>query len=233
MITAKKILENLKAHADPAEAKKSSRYFKAGPGGYAMGDQFLGLALTDVRHAAKKYRESSWDELDRLIQSKYHEARATALSILTEKYKSEPEGAFKFYIAHTAWINNWDLVDMSAGKIVGAFCYETNDVGPIRKLAASGHLWSERIAIISTMPLIKRGEFKLTLELAVKFLKHKHDLIHKAVGWMLREIGKRNEKKLTAFLDQYAGKLPRTALRYSLEKLTPEQRKQYMEMKRG
>lgn len=233
MITAKMVFDDLKSHANPAAAEQSFRYFKAGPGGYAYGDQFLGLTLIDVRNAVKKYKDISFDELDKLIQNKYHEARTTAISICVEKYKKEPKAVFDFYLAHTDWINNWDLVDISADKIVGAYCYAQNDFRPIKKLAASGHLWSERIAIISTMYLIKRGEFELTKELAVKFLKHKHDLIHKAVGWMLREIGKMDEHELTSFLDQYAGKLPRTALRYSLEKLSPEMRKHYMEMERS
>lgn len=225
-------MDDLKSHANPVEAEKSARYFKAGPGGYAAGDQFLGLTLINVRGAVKKYRDIPLSELDKLIQNKYHEARTTAVLILVDNYKKQPDDVFKFYLAHTQWINNWDLVDISADKIIGAYCYDKNDFKPIKKLAGVGHLWSERIAIISTMYLIKRGEFALTKELAVKFLNHKHDLIHKSMGWMLREIGKMNERELTDFLDQYAGKLPRTALRYSLEKLTPEQRKHYMDMER-
>ncbi|WP_428898098.1 3-methyladenine DNA glycosylase AlkD [Parelusimicrobium proximum] len=219
-------------HADKKKAADMQRFFKTGKGEYAEGDIFLGLSTAVVRGAANKYyKDIPLSELEALLQSPVHDHRSCALAMLRKKYerKNAPDKKeiADLYLRNTEHINNWDLVDISAPHITGPYFYG-GDKKILWKLAKSGNLWEERIAIMSTMYNIQQKDFALTLELAEYFLTHKHDLIHKASGWMLREAGKRDESVLLAFLDKHSKVMPRTMLRYAIEKLTPAQRAHYM-----
>ena len=224
---------DIKKLASPAKAKVLQRFFKTAPGQYGAGDIFLGLMVPQQRVLENKY----WDkltlaDLDKLIKSKIHEHRLIALLILSKQFtisKIEKDRfkIYKFYLAHTKYINNWDLVDLSAPNIVGRFLLD-KDRKILYKLAKSKDLWERRIAILATFTFLKNGETKDAVAIAKNLLIDEHDLIHKATGWMLREMGKRcGEKYLTAFLDANIKKMPRTALRYSIERLPEKQRKYY------
>ncbi|MCL2389754.1 MAG: DNA alkylation repair protein [Elusimicrobia bacterium] len=231
MNTLNKVIKELMSMEDKASAEHCLRFFKCGKGEYGEGDMFLGLTSPQIKAISKKYYNTlTLAEIEKLLQNKYHDARAAALSMLVERFEKgiDTKKIFNLYLKNVSYINNWDLVDISCYKIVGRFVYENKCYSVLDKLANSGHLWSERIAIVSNMYLIKRGEFAKIKEFAVKFINHKHDLIHKAVGWLLREMGKKDEVELCVFLDKYAKKMPRTALRYAIEKFTPERRKHYM-----
>lgn len=209
------------------------RFFKCGPGEYGEGDRFLGVVVPDVRAVAKKNTFASLDDLTLLLESQWHEARLCALLILLAQCrKSVPKEAFRFYLAHTDRINNWDLVDLSAPGIVGRYILDNpREREVIYSLADSQSLWEQRIAVVSTLALIREGQFDDTYALAVKLMSHPHDLMHKAVGWMLREAGKRDQPRLELFLDEYAPSMPRTALRYSIEKFPEPLRQHYLRMK--
>lgn len=194
--------------------------------------------MVQINAMVKEYAPlMSLEEVEKLLHSKFHEARTLAVSILVKKYeKAKKDAAFRkeivsLYLRNVKYINNWDLVDISAYKILGAYAFETNDSSILYKLSDSKHLWSERMSVISCMYFIKRDRFEDIKIMAEKFLNHKHDLMHKVVGWMLRETGKRDIEELRGFLDKHAATMPRTMLRYSLEKLSPEERKKYMQMK--
>lgn len=220
-------LLNLK---DEEQAKHLMQFFKTGKGQYGEGDKFLGIRVPVTRSIVKKYCDKTTTvQLQEMLNSPYHEIRLCALLIMVSKYeKNCDENIVNLYIKNVNNINNWDLVDLSAHKIVGKHYLKTHDRAIIENLAKSGHLWSERIAVVSQWSVVKNGEFDLLLELCEKFLTHEHDLMHKATGWMLREAGKKDEKVLLGFLDKHAKVMPRTMLRYSIEKLTPQQRKFYM-----
>ncbi|WP_415063966.1 DNA alkylation repair protein [Bdellovibrio sp.] len=219
---------------DPDRAKNLRRFFKTGKGEYGEGDLFVGLNVPQSRSLAKKYATLSLREIQTLLKSKIHEERLIALFILVGKYsrgsQRDQEKIYKFYLKNTKYINNWDLVDLSAERIVGAYLYD-KDRKVLRRLATSSSLWERRIAVLSTFHFIKHQESQETLRLAKVLLKDEHDLIHKAVGWMLREVGKRVSKKdLKGFLDVHAAKMPRTMLRYALEHLSPQERRHYMDL---
>ncbi|MBP0019973.1 MAG: DNA alkylation repair protein [Cyanobacteria bacterium SBLK] len=220
--------------ANPQKAKELSRFFKTGKGEYGEGDVFLGITVPQQRKIAKKYKTLSLAEIETLLNSKIHEYRFTALVILCERFSKADRQTqtkiFQFYLARSDRVNNWDLVDTSAYKIVGSFLYEKN-CSVLYDLARSQNLWQQRISIIATYYFIKRDRFVETLELSKVLLNHPHDLIHKAVGWMLREVGKRDEATEKAFLDKYAAQMPRTMLRYAIEKFPPEERKAYLQQK--
>lgn len=220
-------LLNLK---DEEQAKHLMQFFKTGKGQYGEGDKFLGIRVPQTRNIVKKYYNNiNFDQIQEMLDSPYHEIRLCALLIMVSLYKkNNDERIVKLYIKNVNNINNWDLVDLTAPKIIGTYYLKTHDRTIIDNLADSGHLWSERIAVVSQWSVVKNGEFDLLLELCEKFLTHKHDLMHKATGWILREAGKKDEKVLLGFLDKHAKVMPRTMLRYSIEKLTPEQRKFYM-----
>ena len=220
-----------KANADKADFFPS--FFKTGPGEYGEGDCFLGVSVPDQRAIAKEARDLSTAELKKLLRSKWHECRLTAIFILVMQFNRSKEPTrrelVEFFLANLEGVNNWDIVDSSAQKILGAYSMEVPEYRKrIEQLAASGHLWRERIAVIATQVQIKQGDFSLILKLAKRFLNHEHDLIHKAVGWMLREMGGKDIQPLLAFLDLNAKRMPRTMLRYAIEKLPEEQRKRYM-----
>ena len=224
----KKELQHL---ADLDRAKILQRFFKTGKGEYGEGDIFLGITLPEQRKVAKKYQALSLKQLQALISSKYHEHRLISLMVLDIKYSKSDETEKKvivdFYLKNTKHINNWDLVDLSAYKILGEHLLE-RDRKILYKLAESENIWERRIAIISTFRFIKNNEFKDTLKISDILLADKHDLIHKAVGWMLRETGKRNLEIEEAFLKKHYKKMPRTMLRYAIEKFNPDKRRTYL-----
>ncbi|MCG3148690.1 MAG: hypothetical protein PCFJNLEI_02135 [Verrucomicrobiae bacterium] len=211
--------------ANPTRAVVSQRFFKTGPGEYAEGDRFLGLTVPQIRSFVKQYRELSFRDTCRLLRSPIHEERLLALLLLVEANRrgdaTQRRQIYRCYLANTRYINNWDLVDSSAEHIVGS-----QSGAPLSKLARSASLWERRIAIIATFHFIKRGEFAPTLRIARQLLGDEHDLIHKAVGWMLREVGKRDLPALEGFLQEHHRRMPRTMLRYAIERL-PERRRQW------
>jgi 3-methyladenine DNA glycosylase AlkD len=226
------IINEIKSLSNKKYADHHSKFFKTGKGEYGEGDLFYGLKVPEIRNITKKYYKLiNLKEIDSLIKNAFHEIRLTALIILVLKYpkssQKEQEQIFNLYIDNVKYINNWDLVDLSAPNIVGNFLYNKN-YEILYNLAQSGYLWSERISVIATFYFIKQGEYSHTVKLAEYFLTHKHDLMHKAAGWMLREVGKRDIDELYSFLDKFHKTMPRTMLRYSIEKLSPEKRAFYM-----
>lgn len=226
-----KALETLK---NPEKAVAMASFFKTGKGQYAEGDVFWGLTAPEIKRIAKQYyKQIPLMEVKKLLDSPVHESRSVGLQCLVMRYNksdiAQRKDLAEFYLQNITAVNNWDLVDTTAPYILGAWEYENNETAKIWSLARSQNLWKERIAVVSTWYFIRRDVFEPTIELSEYFLSHKHDLMHKACGWMLREVGKRNEKVLTGFLDKYSRQMPRTMLRNSLERLTPEQRRYYMQ----
>lgn len=237
MTDLQKITNDLNKLANKPQASILQRFFKTAPGQYGAGDVFLGIKVPVQRKIAKKYSYLNLKDLKALLESKIHEFRLVALLILVEQYEKAAdlktkEKIVKFYLSQRLRINNWDLVDLSVYKILGDWLLlRTSELKILDKLASSKNLWERRIAIIATFAFIKKGQAKETLNLAKKLLKDEHDLIHKAVGWMLREVGKRvSKKKLLIFLDQNSKNMPRTALRYAIEHLSPSEREYYLKM---
>ena len=230
-MTAAVIFSELQSLGTPEKAAHLSRFFKTGPGQYGEGDRFLGVVVPQIRSIAKAHLSTPFSELQHLLDSPWHEVRLCALFILVYRFKrkstSEEErtAIFRFYLKNAHRCNNWDLVDFTCCDIVGEYLVD-KDRSILYRLAASENLWEQRIAIVSTWAFIRRDDFVDTLSLAKRFIPHKHDLIHKAVGWMLREVGKRNRQTLTDFLEEYATRLPRTTLRYAIEHY-PETERQY------
>lgn len=228
-----KIIEDLKSYENPERAKASERYFKTGKGEYGEGDIFLGVRVPVLREIARKYPDTSMEDLQTLLNSRIHENRFVALVMLVNKYKKAKKNhvermrIFQFYLKNTGRINNWDLVDVSAPKIVGDFSItDGNEI--IRHLAKSNNLWEKRIAIISTFAFIAKRNFGETLAISDMLLHDDHDLIHKAVGWALREVGKKNLGILEIFLNTRYKEMPRTMLRYAVEKMPEDKRKKYL-----
>lgn len=232
-IKAEQIRAEIESYSTPAKKEFLPYFFKTGKGQYGEGDKFLGTVVPDIRKVAKKQKDIPFDELKILLDSEYHECRLCALLILVERFKktkdeNERKGIVDFYLSQTARINNWDLVDLSAKDIVGEYFADREDRSVLYQLADSSLLWDQRIAVISTYAFIRRGDLKDIISLSRKLMSHKHDLMHKAIGWMLREAGKRDKQVLCDFLDVYSKQMPRTMLRYSIEKLSPEERAYYM-----
>lgn len=221
------VVSDLQEFASPAKAKSSAWFFKTGKGQYGEGDQFIGVTVPLQRMVAKKYKDLPLKDIDQLLNSPIHEHRLTALFILVGQYKKLPARVYDFYLKHTTKINNWDLVDSSASYIVGEWLMD-KDRTILYKLARSKNLWERRIAIIATGAFIKNKEFKDTFAIAELLLHDDHDLIHKAVGWMLREVGKRDQKAEEAFLKKYYKTMPRTMLRYAIEKFSEDKRHEYL-----
>lgn len=221
-------LENI--HKLLKEAPRSndpSLFFKTTPGHYAEHDRFLGIPVPSLRQIAKKHSALPLTDIQTLLASPYNEERLLALFILAHQYKKSPEPTYQFYLKNLAHVNNWNLVDSSAHLIIGAHLY-TKDKSLLLTLANSKNLWEKRIAIIATLYFIKKDQLDWTFKIAEILLHDTHDLIHKAVGWMLREAGKRNEDELTLFLDIHHAQMPRTMLRYSIEKYPPDIRARYL-----
>lgn len=226
--------EALHKLANPRKAKKLAGYFKTEKGEYAEGDIFLGVTVPEVRKIAAAYQNLAFDDVRTLLQSKIHEERLIALLILVYSFSKSSElqkkEIFKFYLEHTHFINNWDLVDLSAPKIVGAFLLNEKNRKILSRLAHSNNLWERRIAMVSTYEFIfANKEYGETFAIADILLPDRNDLIQKAVGWMLREVGKRiSEKKEREYLDKNYKKMGRTALRYAIERFSPGVRVKYL-----
>lgn len=229
-----KYQQTLAKHANQAQAKVLQRFFKTDPGQYGAGDIFLGIKVPIQREIAKHYSKLTLAELQQLLGSKIHEHRLGALFILIAQYQKGDNKIksriFKFYLKNSKQINNWDLVDSSAPNIVGDFLLNKSKA-TIYKLARSNNLWEKRISIIATFTFIRNNDFKDTLKIAKLLLSDSHDLIHKAVGWMLREVGKRDQSVEEQFLEKYSTKMPRTMLRYAIEKFSENKRKYYLARK--
>lgn len=235
--TSEQLAIELARYASVQNAMILQRFFKTGPGQYGEGDIFIGTKMGPVRAVAKQYKDLDIKELKKLLTSKIHEHRMTSLIIAVDQYKKAGQDykqeLYDFYIwgLNNGYINNWDLVDVTAEYIVGEHLKYKNKES-LYKMAKGGSLWHKRVAIISTFAYIKRGEFTETLAIADILLGDKHDLIQKAVGWMLREVGKRvDEQVLCRYLDQHAPQMPRTMLRYAIERLRPEDRQKYLQLK--
>jgi 3-methyladenine DNA glycosylase AlkD len=231
------MLEKLKKEfsklANPDKARNLEKYFKTGKGEYAEGDKFLGIVVPEQRKLVKKYAALlSLEEIQELLNTKIHEYRLTALLILVKQYQKADEKIkkqiFDFYLKNTKNINNWDLVDLSSRDIVGNYLLD-KDKSILYQLANSKDLWEKRIAIISTSEFIRKSQFDDTIKISEILLKDKHDLIHKAVGWMLREVGKRNQEILESFLKKHHKIMPRTMLRYAIEKFPENKRKAFLD----
>lgn len=221
----------LRELADPEISERSKRFFKTGPGEYGEGDHFLGIRVPKIREVARYFKELSLSDAERLLHSKFHEERLCALIILVNQTKKadpkELEKIYQLYLNNTAYINNWDLVDTSAEHIMGRYLAD-KDRTILYILAKSNDLWERRISIMSTFHFIKNNDFDDTLKIAELLLNDKHDLIHKATGWMLREVGKRKIEAEKDFLDRHIQNMPRTMLRYAIEKMLEGTRKSYL-----
>jgi hypothetical protein len=233
---ASAIIGRLRRAGDPVRAKFLPTFFKTGPGQYGEGDRFLGLTMPQVRQFGAEFRDLSLGEIEVLLESPWHEVRTLALVILVRRYRRgsvvEQGEIFRLYLGRTDRINNWDLVDISAPGIVGAHLL-TRSRRLLARLARSSSVWERRIAIVATYRFIQDGQFDDTLSIAERLLADRHDLIHKGVGWMLREVGKRDEQVLRRFLDRHAPVLPRTALRYAIERLPEADRRRYLAARRS
>ncbi|MFA6437396.1 MAG: DNA alkylation repair protein [Candidatus Paceibacterota bacterium] len=228
------IKKELDLHSNKEKARNYARFFKTSKGEYGEGDRFIGVVVPVQRKIAKKYyKDLSLAQIQKLISSPIHEYRLTALMILTYRYPKstdiEREEMVKFYLKNTKYINNWDLVDCSAHKIIGAWLLKRPEQKKVLyELAKSKNLWERRIAIISTFAFIKESQFDDALKISMILLYDKHDLIHKAVGWMLREVGKKNQAMEEEILKRYCQIMPRTMLRYAIEHFSEEKRRFYM-----
>lgn len=230
-MTAQDARQKLKSLASPATAKVSATFFKTGPGQYGEGDIFIGIKIPVLRQVAKGFKGLSLTEIDSLLQSPIHEERMLALLILVSSVERGDEAyhkqAFDFYSSRTQYVNNWDLVDTSAPAIVGGYL-----VGkarkPLLKWAKSKVLWERRIAIVATQYFIRRDDFSDTLTISKLLMSDPEDLLHKATGWMLRQVGKRHQPTLVEFLNEHSSNMPRTMLRYAIERLSAEQREGFL-----
>lgn len=228
------IKKELKQLGNKEYATRLQKYFKTGKGEYGEGDKFLGIQVPVLRKAAKKYNNIAISEAHKLLKSPFHEERLCSLLILRDLFKKsenkDKKNIYALYLKNTKFINNWDLVDASARDIIGAYLFNRNKK-PIYMLAKSKNIWERRISIMATSYFIGKNKFNDTLKIAGILLEDKEDLIHKAVGWLLREIGNRNIKTEEAFLKKYYNKMPRTMLRYAIEKFPENKRKGYLNSK--
>jgi 3-methyladenine DNA glycosylase AlkD len=230
------LLAALEAEGCPEKKQFFPQFFQAHQGGYGEGDRFLGVVVPTIRRVARQYAELPEPELRQALRSPWHECRMAALFILTQRYERAKRDAdrqqhcIELYLAHLDYVNNWDLVDCSASKLLGHYVVaHPTSRSELTTLLRSGHLWRQRVAVVATLAQIRTGDFRDLLTFAQMLCSHPHDLIHKAVGWMLREMGKRDPAALRSFLDQSAPQMPRTMLRYAIEKLPPEERRRYMQ----
>ena len=232
---AHEVKKELREHSEEEKAKSFPHFFKTGKEGYAENDRFIGVTVPNQRKVAKKYKELPLGEVQKLLRSKIHEERLTALLILTYKFEKANDrdriSIKDFYLMNTKWVNNWDLVDSSAHKILGRYLLDMKDRKILYELARSKDLWERRISIVATWWFIRDGQLNDTFKLSEILLGDEHDLIHKAVGWMLREAGQKDHKWLEDFLKKHYKTMPRTMLRYSIEKFSENTRKRYLEGK--
>ena len=234
-MTAHEIQKRLRQIANPETAKVAQHFFKTGPGQYGEGDIFLGIKVPMLRELAKEYKDIEFAEAEKLLHSEIHEERSFALMLWLKLYShknasAQKELIFHRYLANTDWINNWDLVDSTAPHIVGDFLF-ARDRKILYQLAKSGSLWERRISIIATQYFIRKNDFADTLKIAALHLNDREDLMHKACGWMLREVGERELKPLEEFLEKHFQKMPRTMLRYAIEKFPNAKRKFWLNRK--
>ncbi|GHS88561.1 DNA alkylation repair protein [Bacteroidia bacterium] len=229
------VLEELLSMKNQEKAEFLRRFFKTGKGQYGEGDILLGLTVPMVRDIVRRCSPLPLIEIRKLVHSKYHEVRLAGLLLLCKQFKKAPpttqQQIYDFYLENARCANNWDLVDVTCRDVIGAYLLDKTDRSILRQLADSDNLWEQRIAIVSTWTFIKYGQFDDTLALSKQLMHHPHDLIHKAVGWMLREVGKKDKIVHWEFLETYATQLPRTALRYAIEHFAPEDRQYFMQMK--
>jgi 3-methyladenine DNA glycosylase AlkD len=230
-MTSQEIQKNIRKLANKDKAKVLQGFFKTGPGQYGEGDVFLGITVPVLRKLAKECRDTSVADMTRLLQSSIHEERLFALFLLVGAYDrgdaAERKNIYSLYLRNTRFINNWDLVDLSAPNIVGQHLLD-KDRKPLYRFATSRDLWKKRIAILATFAFIRQDDFKDALKISQLLLVDEHDLIHKAVGWMLREVGKRDLQAEERFLKQHYRRMPRTALRYAIERFPERKRKKYL-----
>jgi len=230
-MSLKKLKFDLRKYSNKKKAEILQRFFKTGPTEYAEGDIFLGITVPMLRILSKQYQCLAFNETLQLLKSRIHEERLLSLLILILKYRkvdlSEKRKIYKAYLNHSKYVNNWDLVDVTAKHIVGVFL-EDKDRAPLYKLARSDSLWERRIAILSTLHFIENNDFEDTLKIAEILILDPHDLIHKAVGWMLREVGKRDRDSEERFLKKYYTAMPRTMLRYAVERFPESKRQAYL-----
>jgi 3-methyladenine DNA glycosylase AlkD len=233
-MSVKEIQKKLKSLGNKEKAKKHQGFFKTGQGEYGEGHVFIGITVPELRKLAKEYKTIGINEIKQLLKSEIHEERLLSLFLLIHRYSKgdEPEKKriYELYLKNTKFINNWDLVDSSAGHIVGAFLFDKSKK-PLYDLVKSNNLWERRISIISTFYFIKRNQFSDTLKISKILLSDKEDLIHKAVGWMLREVGKRDMSVEENFLKNHYKNMPRTMLRYAIEKFPESKRQEYLKGK--
>ena len=229
------ILEALQFLSSPEKKEFLPYFFKTGKGEYAGGDKFIGVVVPDSRKLVKEYwQKAELSDVQEILKSEFHEMRLVALLILVNKFekskdKTEQKKLVDFYLKNTKYINNWDLVDLSCYKLLGRYCFENQKDDILRELSNSDNMWEKRIAIVATMHHIKKGKsFDLTQELVLNNLNHPHDLMHKANGWLLREIGNKDEEVLLDFLKIYYQNMPRTTLRYAIEKLDEDLRQDFL-----
>jgi 3-methyladenine DNA glycosylase AlkD len=226
------IVKELNNVSSKEKAEILQRFFKTGKGEYGEGDRFIGVVVPDIRKLCKKYYKTlKFDDLDFFVKNSIHEYRLFGLLVLTYQYEKanekERKEIFDYYLRNSKYVNNWDLVDLTAPKIVGEYLKE-KDRSVLYKLVKRKNLWEQRIAILSTFTFIRDNQFVEILDFSAMLINHKHDLIHKALGWMLREVGKREKDVLISFLDTHASNMPRVMLRYAIEKLSEEERKIYL-----
>lgn len=231
-VTAEEVVAELLAMRDPARAELQKRYFKTGPGQYGEGDEFLGIGVPVLRKRSRALRAIALSEVLELLYSPYHEARLLAVLAMVEQYQrgnqESRQHVYDLYLENAQRINNWDLVDSSAEHIIGAHLLG-RDRKVLKKLARSKSIWERRIAVLSTFHFIRNGEFQDSLELAEFLIDDREDLVHKAVGWMLREVGRRDRQELDEFLSLHYERMPRTMLRYAIEKHEPGERRRYLD----
>lgn len=234
-MSLEELKKELKSKANPQKARLLQGFFKTGKGEYGEGDIFLGVVVPETRKTAIKFKSLPLNSVEELLKSKIHEERLCALLLLVHNYKQANKNKnektkkeiYDFYLKSTKYINNWDLVDLSCHQIIGDYLQDKNK-SILYELAKSENIWERRISIISAFASIRNNDFNDVISISEILLKDKHDLIHKAVGWMLREMGKRNIEELLKFLNKHYKNMPRTMLRYSIEKLPEKQRKQYL-----
>jgi 3-methyladenine DNA glycosylase AlkD len=230
-MNARLVQGRLRALGNPASAAFLARFFKTGPGEYAEGDVLIGVRVPAIRNVVREFKDLPLRETARLLRSRIHEERLAALIVLVSQARKgcdeQRKRIYDLYLANTRHVNNWDLVDLSAPQLVGAFLEDKNRK-PLYRLAMSSWLWDRRISILATFHFIRQGDFCDTLAIGEKLLGDREDLIHKATRWMLREVGKRDPGSLTAFLDEKWRAMPRTMLRYAIERLPAKMRRAYL-----
>lgn len=237
-LTAREFIARLKALQSDVELKKIQRYFKSGEGEYGAGDKFMGVKMGKLFALAKEFAGMPVKELEKLLESPIHEVRAGAISIMDKESRkkkiagSRLEEMYKLYMRRHDRVNNWDLVDLGCLHLTGCYLFDKPHA-VLYKLARSKNIWERRTAILSTCFFIRKGHLEDTFKIAEILVADKEDLIHKATGWMLRFAGDKDKKKLKSFLDKYAATMPRTLLRYSIEKLDKKQREHYMNLKKA